>query len=238
MGEQTNPKFLGMTTPAAILAGSVIIAAAIVFAQLYDRGGREAADKAAGPPPIDEKKIVMAPVRPDEHVYGNPRAPVFLVEYADIECPFCRTMHPTLKRIVDDSGGKIGWVYRHFPLDSLHPRARKAAIATECAAELGGNDKFWEYLNWLLRQPPASDRDIGDELARIAVKTGLSRGRFKSCLGTEIHDAKVEANYQEGVRIGIVGTPTIIAVGAGAKKAIVGAQSEENVKAAIAKLAR
>ncbi len=78
-----------------------------------------------------------------DHIRGNPDAPVTLVEYSDFECPFCKRFHPTVKRIVDEYGGRVRWVYRHFPLDEIHPvKARREAAAAECAAELGGNDAF------------------------------------------------------------------------------------------------
>ena len=59
----------------------------------------------------------------EDHIFGNPDAPVKLVEYSDFECPFCKRVHPTLKKIMADYGidGEVAWVYRHFPLDSIHP---------------------------------------------------------------------------------------------------------------------
>ncbi|HEV8553776.1 MAG TPA: thioredoxin domain-containing protein [Casimicrobiaceae bacterium] len=56
-----------------------------------------------------------------DHIRGNPTATVALVEYSDFECPFCKRFHQTVKKVVDESGGRVKWVYRHFPLEELHP---------------------------------------------------------------------------------------------------------------------
>src|SRR6185436_7093141 len=88
-------------------------------------------------------RVEMEPVTEKDHILGNPNAEVIMVEYSDLECPFCKEFHSTLRRVMNEYGkdGKVAWVYRHFPIDSLHPKARKEAEATECAAELGGESK-------------------------------------------------------------------------------------------------
>src|SRR5207237_7967826 len=85
-----------------------------------------------------------APSKSD-HVYGNPNASITLIEYSDFECPYCKSVHLTAKRVVDESRGQVNWVYRHFPLEMHNPGAQKQAEASECAAELGGNEAFWKF---------------------------------------------------------------------------------------------
>jgi protein-disulfide isomerase len=85
----------------------------------------------------------------DDNIRGNANAAISIVEYSDIDCPFCKRHHPTLISLVEDYDGQVNWVYRHFPLDQLHPDARKKAEATECAGDLGGSEKFWEVLDTL-----------------------------------------------------------------------------------------
>ncbi|OGM15088.1 hypothetical protein A3D84_04595 [Candidatus Woesebacteria bacterium RIFCSPHIGHO2_02_FULL_42_20] len=83
----------------------------------------------------------------NDHVRGSRNAAIKLIEYSDFQCPFCQRFHPTVRQAVSDYGDKIALVYRHFPLDSLHPRARPAALASECIAELGGDEAFWKFVD-------------------------------------------------------------------------------------------
>src|SRR3989338_7324058 len=93
----------------------------------------------------------VRPVSAQDHIRGDSQAPVKIVEYSDIECPFCKRFHPTMQQVMAQYQGKVAWVYRHFPL-SFHQNAEKEAEATECANELGGDNKFWEYTDKLLDQ--------------------------------------------------------------------------------------
>ncbi len=72
-------------------------------------------------------------------------APATIVEYSDIDCPYCKKLHPTLQQLVDE--GKIAWVYRHSPIPQLHPFAYLKATAAQCVYEIAGQKAFWEYLN-------------------------------------------------------------------------------------------
>lgn len=84
-------------------------------------------------------------ITPEDYVQGDPAtAPATIVEYSDIDCPFCKRLHPTLQALVDE--GKIAWVYRHSPIPQLHPDAYTKAITAECVGKLGGVDAFWKYL--------------------------------------------------------------------------------------------
>jgi protein-disulfide isomerase len=88
----------------------------------------------------------IRPVTSADHAIGSPNATLTIVEYSDLRCPFCSRFQSTLNDIVK-SRGDIRWVYRHFPLDQLHPDARALAVASECVASLGGNDKFWQFID-------------------------------------------------------------------------------------------
>jgi protein-disulfide isomerase len=84
------------------------------------------------------------PVTASDHMRGSLEDQVFLIEYSDFECPYCKSFHPTAQRILQDYD-QVAWVYRHFPLESIHAKARPAALASECIAELGGNEAFWAF---------------------------------------------------------------------------------------------
>ncbi|MFA6257325.1 MAG: thioredoxin domain-containing protein [Candidatus Paceibacterota bacterium] len=92
------------------------------------------------------KKAPITPVSIDDHIVGDlNNAKLVIVEYSDLECPFCQRFHGVMKQIVAESDGSIAWVYRHFPLVQIHQNAFNAAMASECAVAQKGNDAFWKY---------------------------------------------------------------------------------------------
>ena len=91
----------------------------------------------------------MRPVSADEHILGNANAKIVIVEYSDLECPFCKVFHNTMHQVVEKSNGDVAWVYRQYPIPQLHPKAFHEAEATECAWEQGGNKAFWKYIDKL-----------------------------------------------------------------------------------------
>lgn len=121
----------------------------------------------------DVDNINMKPVSSDDHILGSISAPVKIVEFSDMECPFCKRFHATMQQVVKENNGQVAWVYRHFPLDQLHSKARKEAEATECATDQGGNEKFWAYLNRLMEVTPSNNGLDLAELLNIAAFTGL-----------------------------------------------------------------
>lgn len=97
---------------------------------------------------IASGNIVLAQglsVTEKDHVKGNPNAKVTLVEFSDFQCPFCKRFHPTVQQALSEYGDQIRLVYKHFPLDSIHPQARPAAEASECIAEQKGSEGFWQF---------------------------------------------------------------------------------------------
>jgi len=182
----------------------------------------------------------VKPVTAEDHVLGNRSAKVKLIEFSDFECPFCKDFHGTLKQVMTDyeKTGQVAWVYRHFPLDSLHSKARKEAQASECANELGGNDAFWAFANALFEIAPSNNRLDLAELPKIARKIGLDGSKFETCLAGDPSGGKyaahIEANYQDATASGGTGTPFTIIVDANGKVyPMTGAQSFAAVKAII-----
>jgi len=174
----------------------------------------------------------MKPIAGDDHIRGNPNAQVKIVEYSDMECPFCKRFHETLKQATAEYGDQIAWVYRHFPLDQLHSKARKEAVATECAAEQGGNTAFWKYMDrWFELTPSNNQTDIDTVLPQIAKEIGLDGTKFASCLASKKYDAHIEENVQNAIATGGNGTPWSIVVGKNGKQyPLSGAQPIEAVK--------
>lgn len=173
----------------------------------------------------------LQPVTPRDHLRGSPDAPVKIVEFGDTECPLCQRFHPTLQRIVAEYPGKVVWVYRHFPNDDIHPKARKEAEATECAAELGGNAKFWAYLDRLFEITPSNNRLDPAQLPRIAEYVGLNRAKFEQCLRSGKYAQRVADDVADALAAGGQGTPyTVVVAPNGRKFAILGAQPYASVK--------
>lgn len=220
--------------PVAVIIAGALIAGAVIYS-----GGKTENREAANNP---QQQVAaqqtgdleaMKPVSKDDHVRGDLNAPVKIVEYSDTECPFCKRFHPTMQQVMDEYGkdGKVAWVYRHFPLDQLHSKARKESEATECAAELGGNDKFWAYLDRLMEVTPANNGLDPAELPKIAQYVGLDTATFNECLSSGRYAKKIEEHVQNAVATGGNGTPWSIVVGSNGKKyPLSGAQPYTAVK--------
>ncbi len=220
-----------LATPIAI-----VIAGALVAGAVYMSAGNSGTANAPQPQQAAQQTgdlEQMIPVTSADHIRGDANAPVKVVEYSDTECPFCKRFHTTMQQLVDEYGknGKVAWVYRHFPLDQLHPKARKEAEATECAAELGGNDKFWSYLDRLMEITPANNGLDLAELPRIAAYVGLDTTKFNECLSSGRYAQKIDEHAQNAIATGGNGTPWSIIVGKNGKKyPLSGAQPYEAVK--------
>ncbi len=176
----------------------------------------------------------MEPVGARDHIRGERTAPVKLVEFADTECPLCKRFHPTLQRLVAEYPGKVAWVFRHFPIAEIHPKAPKEHEATECAAELGGEATFWSYLDRIYAITPSNDKLDPAELPRIARYVGLERAPFEQCLQSGRHAARVAADVADALAAGAPGTPySVVVAPNGRTYAIVGAQPYETLKLVI-----
>ena len=213
--------------PFAIVIAGLAIAGAIYFGD-----GRQDTVAAQSAGAVD-------PVTKDDHIIGNPNAKLIIVEYSDTECPYCISFHPTMNRIMNEYGkdGNVAWVYRQFPIASLHPKAHYESQATECANKLGGNTKFWEYLNKVFEITPSNNRLDQAELPKIAKAIGLDVTEFNKCLESDEMKTVVDAHIASGAKAGVSGTPySIILVNKKAVSGINGAQPYEVVKAQIEEL--
>ncbi len=211
---------------------AIVIAGALIAGALYLSQTKTAKPVVTLPDTVSAEG--MRPVDASDHILGNPDADLVIVEYSDTECPFCKQFHSTMKRVMDTYGkdGKVAWVYRHFPIDQLHSKARKEAEATECAADQGGNDKFWAFTNTLYEKTPSNNGLDPKQLSVIAKEVGLDVDAFNTCLSTGKFTAKVEADYQDALKAGAKGTPysLIITKKDGAKVPINGAQPYDSLK--------
>jgi len=152
------------------------------------------------------EKIVEVPkeglVKENNYTLGSKDAKVAIVEFSDFQCPACGSAHPIIKRITQEYGDKILFVYRHFPLIAAHQYALKAAEAVEAAGEQG---KFWEYHNLLFEnQENLKTKD----LTKYAKDLGLDIDKFEDALKTGKFKDKVTADMDDAEKLGVSSTPT------------------------------
>jgi protein-disulfide isomerase len=218
--------------PLAILAGFGMIAVAIYFS-----GGKAPATVQNNNlnPETAQEATPVPPVSAEDHILGNPNAPIVIVEYSDYDCPFCKRFHETMHTVMDTYGssGKVAWVYRHFPLDTIHPSAAYIASAAECVAELGGNDAFWTFSDLVFGERELNQLTDTTRLPEFATTAGVDVSAFNECVTSERTMPLVEADLAEGISAGVRGTPYSFIMIAGQQLPVNGAQPIEYMTANI-----
>lgn len=221
--------------PLSILIAALLISGSLIYTaglkSIESGKGEDESGKAAA---VNSRGLEnLKPVTSADHIFGNLSAPVKIVEFSDLECPFCKKFHPTMKRIMDEYGrdNRAVWIYRHFPIAQLHSKAKKAAVASECANELGGNEKFWAYLDAYFETTPSNNQIDLTQLPEIAASIGLDKTKFAECLKSDKYDGHIESEIKNAQDAGAQGTPYSIVVSKnGEKYPINGALPYEQVK--------
>lgn len=197
------------------------VALAIVFVGVLIAGAlygalRPTADTVMG---VGRTEVTVVPVSADDHILGDPNAPIKIIEYSDLECAYCRKFHATMKQIMSVYGadGTVAWVYRHFPIVELHPNAPRLAEASECVAELGGNDAFWKFVDGVFTAPSPNGKFDMTRLNAVAAVAGVPVQDFETCLASGRHQEKVARQFAQARAAGGEGTPHNIVVAAGAQ---------------------
>ena len=240
---------------------AIVIAGGMIAVSLFFVNSRPA----AGTPQQGTVAKEIRGVQKDDHIMGNPNAKIVIVEYSDTECPFCKQFHETMHKIIAEYGanGDVAWVYRHFPIPSLHPKAPKEAEALECAADQGGNEMFWKYTDKVYQTTGSNNaldngvynapkptpvgpdgkpyytektpRSATDagQLSDFAKELGLDVAKFEDCLKTGKFADRVMTDTNEVVAAGGQGTPHSIMIVDGEQVPIEGAQPFETVKGLI-----
>lgn len=228
-----------LAIPVAIVLGFGLIALSIYFSG----GGKQPVSNVVE---SGEDEVVAGdieninPITDKDHIRGNPNAPLVIVEYSDYDCPFCKSFHATLSKIMDEYGpsGKVAWVYRHYPITSLHPSAVHLAEASECVAELAGNDAFWKFSDLIFGERGTNELTDISRLPEFAVSAGVSdETGFQECLDSERNRSLVEEDFSNGIATGGRGTPhSIILIGDQKLEITGGARPYEEVKLLIDRL--
>ncbi|HWP60855.1 MAG TPA: thioredoxin domain-containing protein [Candidatus Acidoferrales bacterium] len=149
------------------------------------------------PPPVYRVEVST-----DGSPFKGPlKAPVTIVKFEDFHCPFCKKVQATIAQLLSEYGSKVRLVHRDFPIDSIHPQARRAHEAARCANEQG---KFWQYHDELYTNAPKAELQ---DLISYAKQVGLNAAAFEQCLSSGKYRAVVQKDVEEGNRLGVTGTP-------------------------------
>ncbi len=176
----------------------------------------------------------VPPLTSADHVSGDANAPLTIVEYSDFQCPFCQRFHPVMQQVMKDYAGKVKWVYRYFPLTSLHPYAEKSAEAAQCASDQG---RFWEMADAFFNTQgqwtnTGLDTKMLEGLARQAGVANLKK--FDDCVAGGTYASLIQSEEQGGESAGVTGTPgSFLIAPDGSSQSILGAQPYATVKAMI-----
>lgn len=192
------------------MKNSYIAIVAVIIVVLI---GWAIADRRANPSAgTNGSPVSSAALTASDWVKGNKDARVVLIEYSDFQCPACRTYYPVVKQLTAELGDRVAFVYRHFPLRSIHANAEMAARAAEAA---GKQEKFWEMHDRLFEKQDvwAPERSVQETFAFYAGELGLNVEQFKNDMKSgEVKDA-VSDDYASGTAAQVNGTPTFFVNG-------------------------
>jgi protein-disulfide isomerase len=147
------------------------------------------------------------PVEPVDHVIGAAHAPVTVVEYGDFECPTCKQAAPAVKLLVEKFAERVRIVYRHFPLEEVHPHALAAAEASECA---GGQGRFWPMHDLLFAN---QEHLKTHHLRSYAEQLQLDMARYTSEMDDHVYLQRIREHMDGARRSGVRGTPAFFVNG-------------------------
>ena len=151
--------------------------------------------------------LLTPPLGPEDHVRGEPDAPLELVMYGDFQCPYCSAAQPIVRRVRDRLGDRLRYAFRHLPLPAVHPDAQRAAEASESAAAQGA---FWPMHDALYAQ---RGRLGLDDVLRAAVEAGVDPDRVRADLEAGTYTERVARDAESARAGGVTGTPGFFANG-------------------------
>ena len=185
---------IDLRSPQLLMAVAIIIGSAVVALALFH----------SGPAAQPNDQLSVQRFNPGErNVYGKVNAPVSIIEFSDYQCPYCASLHPTLKQLVDESKGRVSWEYRHLPLE-IHPLAPPAALIAECVTKHAGHDAFWNFTNIVF----ASQRQLSlDMLKQTAYDQGLTDADLTSCQADAAIQERIKNDSLTAFSLGGSGTP-------------------------------
>src|SRR5260370_6701102 len=144
---------------------------------------------------------LAVPLEAADHVIGASHAPVTIVEYGDFECPTCKQAAPALKLLLERFAGRVRAVFRHYPLEEVHPHALAAAHAAECA---GGQGKFWEMHDLLFAN---QEHLKTNQLHSYAQQLQLDMARYTAEMDDQVYLQRIREHMEVARRTSVRSTP-------------------------------
>ncbi|MBC7564885.1 thioredoxin domain-containing protein [Candidatus Saccharibacteria bacterium] len=190
-----------------IIFGAVIV---LVLGGLvvYSRSSKPTVDVST----LDTNSIIAASDQNGQiadHVYGNPNAKVIFIEYGDFQCPSCSAAHPQIKAATEAYKDKVAFVFRNFPLTTIHPNARVAAASAEAAGLQG---KYWEMHNLIYESQADWEKLAGEQRTNLfvgyAVELKLDEAKFKTDIASTAINNKISYDQAVAKKVGVEATPT------------------------------
>lgn len=134
---------------------------------------------------------------------GNANSQITIVEYSDLDCPFCKKVNPTLNNILTKYDGKVSLVYRQFPL-SIHPYSEQKSLTALCIGDLYGNDGFWKYSSYILADDESGNKN---NALKVATDLGFDGTKIQACLSSGKNDTVLKQQMADADAAGLQGTP-------------------------------
>jgi protein-disulfide isomerase len=204
-----------------LIPGAIIIAGVLVAFAVFSTQGKTAAPVAGN----TEIAGGGVEVTENDHVFGPEDPDVYFIEYSDYRCGYCGLFHETIQEVLKQYEGKVAWVYRHTP---YQPGGKEAAVASECIAELVGEDAFWEYTDKAFKNQKSLSPDWSKQ---TALELGAEEGKYDECFASGKFDELFATNTFDAQELGGNGTPyNVLVTREGGIVKFSGAQPLENVK--------
>lgn len=212
MFKEKNDFVLGISVGIAAIS---LIGFVMMSVAYFNKGNSESAgkddknqvakqddNKAPAPAPAPSAgQPVDIKVSDSDHIRGNKNGEITIISFSDFQCPYCSRFHETMKQVMAAYPNDVRWVFKSFPLEQIHPFAKKAAEAAECANEQG---KFWEYADKIFENQASLNNDY---LSTLAKQMNLDSSKFDKCLADGKYADKVASDAQLGQAAGVRGTP-------------------------------
>ncbi len=137
--------------------------------------------------------------------FGNPSAPIHVVEFVDYECPYSRQVSSVFRDMMRARSEDVYVVVRDFPISEIHPNAEHAALAANCVFTLAGREAYWKYFDRLFATQGSHQPD---QLRAFALQAGIEPQQFDRCIGDAANTARIQRSLEDGLSAGVIGTPT------------------------------